>query len=703
MNNKKKGSQKNKQDNKPKLLNEDALDELINTNQNINNNNNNENNTSTNTITNNNKTPNPPEAPKQQNNDDFLKKLQGFMAGDNNINNPNEEGKIGDILSQLENIIKSEIPKEEYEKELAKMEKDTENLKENQEIKEIKENSEELEPKKEEVKTYSIKELKGKIEEDIKKEPDNPKHYHAMGELMKFVGNEIPARESFEKCISLEPENPEFYFSLGEVYEIFQKNLEALENYKKSIELYEKNPNKYNSSNYNEENNQENNSNLNIEGKFILKYCSVLNKLEKYQESLNQLNDFLQKNPNDHIAWELKGITLKKSEKFKEALEAYDKSIQIEANNFNCFYNKGILHQKFNEMEKAKDCYIKANQCKNISNNYAYVNLAAIYKNENNLPETVNCYEKALLIDQFDFEIYLPLANLLEKMNKNEEAINLLKKMEKLSKKNSIKNLNFLNLMGDLLKKTNKKSEADKYYSLALENDSSHKESILAKTNSLNSMGKFEEALNILNDQLKNNNEEDIDYLLNKAISLQGLQKWEESNKVFDIVIQKEPEIPDIYSGKALNLMKMNKLVEAIKFFVKGIEMNKKNDIAIWNLGICYVENNQLQKAFETFGEYNKLVENNFSSYNAIGSILINLGKFSEAIKYLDKSIEINKDFAMTYFYKGVSLQNLMEYEDAIECYDTALSIDPKLEMAKKNKKDIWAELRKLTSKKRED
>ena len=140
MNKNKKSSKK--QENKTKLINEDALDEIVSTNTN------NIIPPSTNQTTEN-----------QFNTDDILKQLQGLMSANTNpTTNDNGDGenkKVEDmsaIFSQLENIIKNEIPKEELEAELAKINSEETNNPENG--KNL--NSKTSQEKKGDVKTYSI-------------------------------------------------------------------------------------------------------------------------------------------------------------------------------------------------------------------------------------------------------------------------------------------------------------------------------------------------------------------------------------------------------------------------------------------------------------------------------------------------------------------------------------------------------------------
>ncbi|CAD8214737.1 unnamed protein product [Paramecium octaurelia] len=68
------------------------------------------------------------------------------------------------------------------------------------------------------------------------------------------------------------------------------------------------------------------------------------------------------------------------------------------------------------------------------------------------------------------------------------------------------------------------------------------------------------------------------------------------------------------------------------------------------------------------------------------GVALSNLKKYQEAIECYDKAISINPKQDLAWNNKGNSLNNLNKYEEAIECYDKAISINPKLDLAWNNK-----------------
>ena len=69
----------------------------------------------------------------------------------------------------------------------------------------------------------------------------------------------------------------------------------------------------------------------------------------------------------------------------------------------------------------------------------------------------------------------------------------------------------------------------------------------------------------------------------------------------------------------------------------------------------------------------------NFSKiYNYLNKqALHSQNKCEEAIKCYDEALAINPKFAEALNYKGVSLHNLKKCEEAVKCYDDALAINP--------------------------
>lgn len=86
------------------------------------------------------------------------------------------------------------------------------------------------------------------------------------------------------------------------------------------------------------------------------------------------------------------------------------------------------------------------------------------------------------------------------------------------------------------------------------------------------------------------------------------------------------------------------------------------------------------------------MTENNYKKYLDKGIYDIQDGFFESAIDSITKSIELKKDFEISYFYRAVAYQALKNYDEAMLDYAKALKINPKMTDAYYNRAKIIIE-----------
>ncbi|CAK91023.1 unnamed protein product (macronuclear) [Paramecium tetraurelia] len=69
-----------------------------------------------------------------------------------------------------------------------------------------------------------------------------------------------------------------------------------------------------------------------------------------------------------------------------------------------------------------------------------------------------------------------------------------------------------------------------------------------------------------------------------------------------------------------------------------------------------------------------------------LGYALSKLNKYQDAIECYNKAISINPNYDVIWYHKGNVLNNLNQHYEAIECYDKAISINPNYDVAWNNK-----------------
>jgi tetratricopeptide (TPR) repeat protein len=111
-------------------------------------------------------------------------------------------------------------------------------------------------------------------------------------------------------------------------------------------------------------------------------------------------------------------------------------------------------------------------------------------------------------------------------------------------------------------------------------------------------------------------------------------------------------------------------------------KFNKNSEILVAQPNINtkkYLEKGNLfydkKKFKDAIIQYDQIIKdvNYVSALNNKGLSLGNLGRYSEAIKWLDKALEIDPCSTYALNNKGWALHYLNRYEEAIECYDKAL------------------------------
>lgn len=104
-----------------------------------------------------------------------------------------------------------------------------------------------------------------------------------------------------------------------------------------------------------------------------------------------------------------------------------------------------------------------------------------------------------------------------------------------------------------------------------------------------------------------------------------------------------------------------------------GENIQKAN--AHYQLGISYLNDNNIQPAFIEFQKALELNPKNKEILNAMGVIyLLKLENYPEAIKYFQKALKIDKNFSEASNLLGFAYEKTGRFDEAIESYKMAMS-----------------------------
>ena len=162
-----------------------------------------------------------------------------------------------------------------------------------------------------------------------------------------------------------------------------------------------------------------------------LSYKKILSKEPKHFDSLHLLgvlesqkgnndkaltliNQALQINPKNYIAYNNMALVYKNLEMFSEALDNCEKAIALKEDYADALSNKGKILIKIKQYEEAKSIFLNLNNLYALNSEY-YFNLAIINIEQGDVQEAIKNLNKTIKIKPNFPEAYFNLANIFLK------------------------------------------------------------------------------------------------------------------------------------------------------------------------------------------------------------------------------------------------------------------------------------------------
>ena len=147
--------------------------------------------------------------------------------------------------------------------------------------------------------------------------------------------------------------------------------------------------------------------------------------------------------------------------------------------------------------------------------------------------------------------------------------------------------------------------------------------------------------------------------------------------KLLERLERGEKDLPLDWLDKGDMFFDRGKYEEAIKYYDKAIELDRKDGRAWTARGLAFHNKGVYKEALKCYDSALKFEPHYLLAWRAKGLTLNKLGKYKEAIACYDKAIELDPDDGRAWNNKGVILNTLKKYEKAVICYDIALNIIP--------------------------
>jgi tetratricopeptide (TPR) repeat protein/predicted amidohydrolase len=119
----------------------------------------------------------------------------------------------------------------------------------------------------------------------------------------------------------------------------------------------------------------------------------------------------------------------------------------------------------------------------------------------------------------------------------------------------------------------------------------------------------------------------------------------------------------------------------------KALKIANSNDIKfLFEYGTSYAQIKNHKIAEKIFYKITQINPCFIEGWYNRGVVLEKLGRYDEAVKCYDEAIRINPNFAKAWLNKGVALGKLGKYNEEVECYDGIIKINPDYDEAWTNK-----------------
>jgi tetratricopeptide (TPR) repeat protein len=289
--------------------------------------------------------------------------------------------------------------------------------------------------------------------------------------------------------------------------------------------------------------------------------------------------------------------------------------------------------------------------------------------NNNNLNECIEQLEEILNIHSTNLEALEMLLDLNIKINKAEEALEIIKKLIQLD--------------------PNKKEHQEKLIKVyQFLNDEQAYQSALIDLHK--NFPSIETARLISNIHIENDREEESDQVIQtffesdktygdlykgiRHVKAGRLKLAEESYKK---VLKKDKNNIDALRLLGLLAFKTKDYEIAERIFIKVLQLDPSFSLAWDNLAKLYRIQNKLLKSIPAFENLIKLDPSNFEALVSLGTVYIKLSKYHEGIKLYEESLKIKPENPRVFLSLGHALKTIGEREKSEAAYQNTIKYFP--------------------------
>ena len=189
----------------------------------------------------------------------------------------------------------------------------------------------------------------------------------------------------------------------------------------------------------------------------------------------------------------------------------------------------------------------------------------------------------------------------------------------------------------------------------------------------------------------RSEDEKVTDHLYAKASAFYFAGEYDKAHRLLDTIVSIGPGSARIWINKAVTLDRLQRYDEALEAYDAALAIDPRNASAWFNRGAT-LEQKALQaydarqtaygikleqEAIQAYAKAHHFAPNFTDAWFNKGTVLGRLGQHHEAIQAYEKALTLDPNHADAWFNKGNALRKLDRYAEALAAYNKALAINP--------------------------
>ncbi len=155
------------------------------------------------------------------------------------------------------------------------------------------------------------------------------------------------------------------------------------------------------------------------------------------------------------------------------------------------------------------------------------------------------------------------------------------------------------------------------------------------------------------------------------------LSYWRSSITLFQHALDSTAENHIAHSNLGIAFLQEDNLDDAIEHLYKAIEIRPRFAVVHSNLGIALRRKGLLDEALKHSTQAVQIDPELAKAHNNLGIVLFQKERANDALQHFQKAVEIKPDYATAFYNMGVVLEGQKKTEEAVESFRQALKLDP--------------------------